>query len=437
MSNCASPTITTSASGPDHRGGRRGDQRYRNPARCPGLTCSDAGGGHRHVQRLRVDRRDLRHPAQRRTAGDCSTGGTSSDPTYTSATYLPTSPGSYKWVATFAGDNENNAVAGVCGDPPRSRSSTRVTPTAATTLKNAATNATVADGSTSARLGHLRHRVDRQRRRIPAHRHRHLPLLHRRHCATGTPTAQSSVALVAGIATSSRTPTCPPATTPSTPSTSQAPTPTTTTPPSAPASPSTSARARPARSTTLKNAATDATVADGSTLTLGSGIYDTATIGNAGGFPLTGTVTFRYYTGGNCATGTPDAQSSVALVAGVATSSVTPTCRPATTPSTRSTSQAQTPTTTTPLSAAASPSTSARARPAPRPRSRTPPPTRPSPTERTCRSGSGLYDTASIGNAGGFPLTGTVTFKFFTSTDCTGAATTHAGVAAGSPRRRT
>src|SRR5205807_675680 len=44
--------------------------------------------------------------------------------------------------------------------------------------------------------------------------------------------------------------------------------------------------------------------------------------------------------------------------------------------------------------------------------------------ERAC-----VYDTASIMNAGGFPLTGTVTFKFFTTIDCTGTAATDAGEA--------
>ena len=91
------------------------------------------------------------------------------------------------------------------------------------------------------------------------------------------------------------------------------------TPPSA-LEPFTIDKGTPSSATTLKNAATDATVADGSTLTLGSGLYDTASIGNAGGFPLTGTVTFRYYTGGNCATGTPTGQTAVAIVAGLATS---------------------------------------------------------------------------------------------------------------------
>ena len=51
----------------------------------------------------------------------------------------------------------------------------------------------------------------------------------------------------------------------------------------------------PTAATTLKNASGDATVADGAHLPLGSGVYDTASIGNAGGFPLTGTVTFKFF----------------------------------------------------------------------------------------------------------------------------------------------
>src|SRR5205814_2739621 len=43
--------------------------------------------------------------------------------------------------------------------------------------------------------------------------------------------------------------------------------------------------------------------------------------------------------------------------------------------------------------------------------------------------GSGVFDTAQITNTGGFALTGTVTFKFFNTIDCTGSATTYAGVA--------
>src|SRR5258706_541312 len=44
----------------------------------------------------------------------------------------------------------------------------------------------------------------------------------------------------------------------------------------------------PSASTTLKNAAGDATIPNGSTLPHGSSVYDTAQFSNAGGFPLTG-----------------------------------------------------------------------------------------------------------------------------------------------------
>ena len=36
-------------------------------------------------------------------------------PTYTSAGYTPAAAGNYKWIATFAGDGDNNAVVGTCG----------------------------------------------------------------------------------------------------------------------------------------------------------------------------------------------------------------------------------------------------------------------------------------------------------------------------------
>jgi uncharacterized repeat protein (TIGR01451 family) len=69
----------------------------------------------------------------------------------------------------------------------------------------------------------------------------------------------------------------------------------------------------PSASTTLKNAATDATIENGSTLANGSSVYDTADISNAGGFPLTGTVSFRFFHNGDCS-GTPaSVQTGVAV----------------------------------------------------------------------------------------------------------------------------
>jgi uncharacterized repeat protein (TIGR01451 family) len=69
----------------------------------------------------------------------------------------------------------------------------------------------------------------------------------------------------------------------------------------------------PSASTTLKNAATDATIANGSTLPHGSSVYDTAGISNAGGFPLTGTVSFRFFHNGACTGDPASVQTGVAV----------------------------------------------------------------------------------------------------------------------------
>ena len=42
--------------------------------------------------------------------------------------------------------------------------------------------------------------------------------------------------------------------------------------------------------------------------------------------------------------------------------------------------------------------------------------------------GSGLYDVATLSNGSGFPFTGTVTFEFFTNSNCTGEPTQQTGV---------
>jgi uncharacterized repeat protein (TIGR01451 family) len=69
----------------------------------------------------------------------------------------------------------------------------------------------------------------------------------------------------------------------------------------------------PSASTTLKNAATNATIANGSTLPHGSSVYDTAQFANTAGFPLTGTVTFRFFTNGTCSGDPKSVQTGVAV----------------------------------------------------------------------------------------------------------------------------
>ncbi len=80
-----------------------------------------------------------------------------------------------------------------------------------------------------------------------------------------------------------------------------------------PCEPLTIGNVTPSTSTTLKNAATNATIANGTTLPHGSSVYDTADISDAGGFPLTGTVSFRFFHNGDCS-GTPaSVQTGVAV----------------------------------------------------------------------------------------------------------------------------
>jgi uncharacterized repeat protein (TIGR01451 family) len=77
--------------------------------------------------------------------------------------------------------------------------------------------------------------------------------------------------------------------------------------------PLTIGKVTPSASTTLKDAATNATIENGSTLPHGSSVYDTADISNAGGFPLAGTLSFRFFHNGDCS-GTPaSVQTGVAV----------------------------------------------------------------------------------------------------------------------------
>ena len=49
-----------------------------------------------------------------------SSNTTGPNPTYTSGDYTPAHAGTYKWIASFAGDADNNAVAGACNAPNES-----------------------------------------------------------------------------------------------------------------------------------------------------------------------------------------------------------------------------------------------------------------------------------------------------------------------------
>ncbi len=71
--------------------------------------------------------------------------------------------------------------------------------------------------------------------------------------------------------------------------------------------------ASPSASTTLKNAATDATIENGSMLPHGSSVYDTASITSEDSFALTGTVSFRFFHNGTCSGDPAKVQTGVAV----------------------------------------------------------------------------------------------------------------------------
>jgi hypothetical protein len=56
----------------------------------------------------------------------------SADGRASSPSYVATAPGVYRWVAFFPGDANNNAVAGICGDPTETITVTKATPVIAT-----------------------------------------------------------------------------------------------------------------------------------------------------------------------------------------------------------------------------------------------------------------------------------------------------------------
>jgi hypothetical protein len=69
---------------------------------------------------------------------------------------------------------------------------------------------------------------------------------------------------------------------------------------------------------TTIHAAAHGTIANGSTIALGSSVHDSATVT---GFGPTGNVTFTFFRGGDCTTGTAEGAGTVALVAATATTS--------------------------------------------------------------------------------------------------------------------
>src|SRR5439155_2121095 len=68
---------------------------------------------------------------------------------YVSASYAPTSPGLYRWVASYGGDQTNNAVATSCDD---AKASVQVVVPPAQ-LVNVSTRARIESGSNSSVIG--------------------------------------------------------------------------------------------------------------------------------------------------------------------------------------------------------------------------------------------------------------------------------------------
>ena len=82
-------------------------------------------------------------------------------------------------------------------------------------------------------------------------------------------------------------------------------------------------RTAPSISTELHNAAGGAVIPNGTHLPLGSSVYDVANLTDPNS-TFTGTVTFNFYSGGDCTTGTPVAQTGVAVSGTSATSATHP-----------------------------------------------------------------------------------------------------------------
>src|SRR6185437_12673564 len=73
------------------------------------------------------------------------------------------------------------------------------------------------------------------------------------------------------------------------------------------------AKGTPSTGTTLKNAAGNATIAEGSALPIGSSVYDTASVNAGDALPLTGTITFEFYGNATCSGTASSTQTGVAV----------------------------------------------------------------------------------------------------------------------------
>jgi uncharacterized repeat protein (TIGR01451 family) len=189
--------------------------------------------------------------------------------------------------------------------------------------------------------------------------------------------------------------------------------------------------ATPSVTTVLKNEADDSTIENGSTLPLGSSVYDTSQLsGLVEGQPATGSIEYRFFQNGDCSGEGSSAGSGIELggesntegplgagsysfdaryVAGENdnyASSDWSGCEPFTVGATA-------PSASTTLKNAGTNATIQNG--------------------STLPHGSSVYDTAQITAPDSFPLTGTVSFRFFHNGACTGTpASVQTGVAVGS-----
>ena len=114
VSNCGSPTLTTSPTSPVTIGSSISDT-----ATLSGVKGSPAPVPAPSTVTFNIYAAadtSCATPLNATPIQTVSTDGSGVNPTYTSGTFTPSAPGSYQWVASFAGDNNNNAVVGACGD---------------------------------------------------------------------------------------------------------------------------------------------------------------------------------------------------------------------------------------------------------------------------------------------------------------------------------
>ncbi len=153
----AHPAISTSASGPVTVG-----QPITDPAKLTGaygtpvkgtvtfnvyrVTDSDNDGDGGNPD---SDDYNCNTPLNATPIATVSTGTSGGNPTYTSAPFIPANAGTYTWVASFAGDGNNSAVAGTCGAPGETTVVNKAQPALSTSATSSVTvGGTVSDTAT-------------------------------------------------------------------------------------------------------------------------------------------------------------------------------------------------------------------------------------------------------------------------------------------------